>query len=65
MRDEIDRDVGTPGTLGHCVGVLVDGRLVERVDLRGLGLSSRRADLSERPTSRQGRRRVIHRTRFI
>ena len=43
--DEVDGDVDAPCPLGQGVGVLIDGSLVEGIDLRRLGRPSRGADL--------------------
>jgi len=45
VRDEVEGDVDPSGRRGHSVGVLVDGPLVERVDVRCLGHPSGGADL--------------------
>src|SRR5215212_8564209 len=44
-RDEVEGDVDTSSARGHSVSVLVDGLLVEGIDLRRLGPSSSGADL--------------------
>jgi hypothetical protein len=45
VRDEVEGDVETSGTCSQSVGVFVDRRLVESIDLRRLSDSSRGADL--------------------
>jgi hypothetical protein len=45
VADHVHRDLDPPSLSGDGVGVLVDGLLVERVYLGGLGRPSRRADL--------------------
>src|SRR4029450_6752793 len=43
--DGVERDVDASGLLGYFGDVLLDGRSVESVDLRGLGRSSRGGDI--------------------
>ncbi len=45
-RDEVEGDVDTSSTRDHGVSVLVDGLLVDGIDLRRLSHSSSGADLS-------------------
>ena len=45
VADGVERDIDPPGVPGHRVGVLIDGRFVEGVDLGGLGGPSRGGDL--------------------
>jgi hypothetical protein len=51
LGDQVEGDVDAAGVRRHGIGVLVDRRLLERIDLRGLGRSTRGADPSATASS--------------